>query len=79
VLRTYTGFKIPADALRTIDGQTGVYVLIGVQAKFKRVQIMYSVDNYKIIRYDNSSTDNVWLYDEVITRGKNLYDGKIVR
>ena len=77
VSKSYSGLKVPKKALRVVDSKKGVYVVSGMQAKFVTVEILYSNDDYTIC--EKSDTDGALkLYDQVVVKGKNLYDGKIV-
>lgn len=80
VSNTYDGLRIEKKALRVVDGKTGVYVLSGMALKFVPVEVVYSPsDNEYIICKQEKSNENVLrLYDEVVVKGKKLYDGKIV-
>ncbi len=74
----YSGLRVPKSALRVIDSKTGVYVVTGMQIKFVTVNVIYS-DNSYIVCEQQTSTDTVLrLYDDVVVKGRNLYDGKIV-
>ena len=79
VLGTYSGFKIPVDGLRVIDGIPGVFVLEGAKAVFKPVKILYTGDSYYIVEANHEDTDALFLYDEIILGRGDLYDGKIVK
>lgn len=74
----YSGLKVSKSALRVIDSKTGVYVLNGMQLKFVPVNVLYSNDAYIICEQQKSTDTVLRLYDEVVVKGKNLYDGKIV-
>ena len=89
-VKKYSGLKIPKEALRTIetvkenkDGEkknvtvTGVFVLYGQVVKFREAEILYYDNDYVIAKYDDANGD-LSLYDMVITKGRNLYDGKII-
>lgn len=82
VLHTYTGLKIPTDAVRTNeDGVKGVYVLEGNIAKFKQLRTLYTEEDFLIsgeTPKEGEKGDYVALYDAVILGGKDLYDGKII-
>ena len=79
VVSCYDGLKIPASAIRVNDeGEKGVYVLSGKIAKFKKIDIIYSTDDYVLTTANAESSDYVRLYDEIITNGKDLYDGKVI-
>ncbi len=77
VNREYSGLRVPKKALRVVDSVRGVYVVSGMQVKFVPVEIIHSTDDY-IICQKNENDGALRLYDQVIVRGKNLYDGKII-
>ncbi|MBE6749855.1 MAG: hypothetical protein E7560_01660 [Ruminococcaceae bacterium] len=74
----YSGLKVPRKALRVVDSVRGVYVLTGMQISFVPVDIIYSNDSYILCKKITDNEKNLKLYDKVVVRGKNLYDGKIV-
>ncbi len=75
----YTGCRIPISALRVENGQPGVYVLKGSKIVFKRIEPLYEYDGY-IISADRSESDSSYIAknDFIVTKGKDLYDGKII-
>lgn len=76
----YSGLRVSNDALRIVDGKSGVYVISGMQAKFVEVEVVHRAKGYTLCKLDNTGADGtLQLYDEVIEKGRNLYDGKIVR
>ena len=74
----HTGYQISNKAIREVDGQKGVYVLSGNIVKFKKINIAYSDSEYSIVNNPENEKGFVELYDEVITEGVDLYDGKII-
>ena len=83
VLKEYKGYKVSKAALRVHNGYTGVYVLIGNRAAFREVDVSYSGDDFVIAYIVNNIFGSkkpmqIELYDEVIVKGKNIYDGKII-
>lgn len=84
VEESYTGYKVPANAVRVVDGVKGVYVLNGNTAKFKQVDIMIELNGYYIVKEqptyleDENYYKKLGLYDMIIVGGKDLYDGKII-
>ena len=75
----YSGLRIPKSALRMDDdGNTCVYVVEARNAASKYVNIISESGDYYVVEEDTSSTDNLWAGDEVITAGRNLYDGKVI-
>ncbi len=80
IKNSYSGFKISKEAVRILpDGTSGVYVLKDRVARFKTVDVLYNGETYVIAREDNSISNNVLLYDEVILNIENIEDGKIVK
>ncbi len=75
---THSGLKLPAKALRLQDGKAGVFVRSGMTIKFVSVNVIYKTDEYIICEQQVSNESVLRLYDDVVVKGKNLYDGKIV-
>ena len=69
--------KAPAAAVHVSDGKKGVYVLVAGQVKFRPATVLYSGKDYVILAYDAQNKDGIRLYDEIITEGKDLYNGKV--
>ncbi len=78
IKKTYSGLKIPTKALRVQDGKTGVFVRSGQAVKFVTVNVVYRTNEYIICEQQTSNESVLRLYDEVIVKGKRLYDGKII-
>ncbi len=62
----------------------GVYIKIGKQIFFKEVDIIFSSNDYVLcaLSLDKSNAnpyDTIKEYDEVVVKGRGLYDGKVVR
>lgn len=79
----YTGYKVPASAIRVIDGVQGVYILSGSTVHFKKIIPLAEIDGYFIVEeQDTMSEDSLTNYlgycDLVITSGKDLYDGRVI-
>lgn len=82
LLNSYSGLRIPANALRLNDnGQSGVYCVVGFTAAFKPVDVVYLGDGYTLVRAADGATgsDILRAGDEVIVTAGELYDGKVVR
>lgn len=78
VKKEYSGLKVPTSARRVVDSKLGVYVLTGMQVKFVEVKVLFTDGDYMICEKQTSDGNVLRLYDEVIVKGKNLYDGKII-
>ena len=76
LFKQYTGIKIPKSAIHFIDGQMGVYVNFSNVVHFRKISPVFEDDNYVIVPKTTSETNEVKLYDSIIVKGRNLYDGK---
>lgn len=74
----FMGFRISNDAVREVDSQKGVYVLRGNTVQFKKVNILFSSEEYSIIESNSDDSSYIRQYDTVITQGVDLYDGKVI-
>ena len=84
---SYTGLRIPARALRADQetGQLGVYRLSGTQAEWVPVELVYSGSDYYLIRSEHEGelsqlgqAKELRPGDQVLVRGKDIYDGKVI-
>ena len=73
IFNSVTGFRVPAKAVREVDGVKGVYILRSNSVTFREINIVWANDEYVICK-----DDEIKLYDEIITKGKDLYDGKAI-
>lgn len=89
VLNTNSGYRIDNRAIRVNENnEKGVYVVSGPLMYFKKLNIVYSSDEYSITANppekdadgnEIDASEYVGLYDEYIVVGQNLYDGKIIK
>ena len=93
VYNTETGIRIPKEALRaekvtvsqsgerTSEAAMGVYCVVGMEARFKPVEVLYNGENFILVR-STAGEDQEKLRlrpgDEVIIAAKDLYDGKVL-
>ncbi len=78
VTENYDGLMVNKRAIRVVGDKRGVYVVSGMQASFVTVNVLKNTDDYAICEMQTENTKALRLYDEVIVKGKNLYDGKII-
>ena len=78
VNKVYSGLKLSKKDLRVVDGVTGVYTVSGMRLKFVPVNVLYSTEDFIICEQQVSEKTVLRLYDEVVTKGKGLYDGKVI-
>ncbi len=79
----YEGFKLPTAALTQLDGVYGVYILKGFVVEFREIEILYREENTILAAESPSSPSNAYKLlaenDNVIIRGEDLYDKKIIQ
>ncbi len=81
ILDSYSGLRIPANALRLDEeGRSGIYCLVGFSAQFKPADVVYQGDGYTLLRPAKGAEGASLLRvgDEVIVTSKELYDGKMI-
>ncbi len=86
ILKSCTGLRIPKNALRIHEGQSGVYCRIGRQAWFKPVEVIYQGEDYCLVRpgeINAARESDVVFYtlrtgDEAIITADRLYNGKVI-
>lgn len=84
LLDSYTGYRIPSEALQSEGGRDGVYILVGNVIEFRRVTVIGSGDDYYIVAtYESDAAENpdedtpyLNINDMIVTSGNDLYDGK---
>lgn len=84
VQQSYTGYRVPVSSVRIIDEKQGVFVKKGNLAVFKQIEPLVEIDGYFIVaeqdkRNDENYADKLGMYDLIITKGKNLYENKIIQ
>ncbi len=76
VVASYTGLKLPKEALRFENGVRGVYVVVMDKMYFRKIEEIYEAEDYLIAKINEDDEESLRLYDTVIVQGKNLYDQK---
>lgn len=90
-VKTYNGLKINSSALTVNeDGEEGVFTLNGRRVVFKPVSVIHHGDNYVIVEkkvyynddgsedLEKTSSREIKAFDQVIIKGRNLSDGKVI-
>ena len=94
VTRRLEGIRVPRQALRVVTEtvtdketgletevqRTGVYTVVGTQAEFQEVSVLYTDDNFYLVEpVDSSAARRLRAGDDVIVNSTGIYDGKVVR
>lgn len=66
----YEGIKVPRKAIRfrKADNEKGVYVKLGEQILFKKLEVVYEGDDYVLSKL-NAGDDFISLYDDIVVEG----------
>lgn len=79
VTEEYEGIRISNKSVHYSDGVPGVYVVQGSIVKFKPIEIVHRTETFTLCKKsEDGNNKSIVLYDEVIEKGKNLYDGKFI-
>lgn len=93
IYASYTGFRVPKEALRMEGDQYYVYRINGVQVRKAQVEILAETEDYFVVWQgdsvdeDGNAVDQSELEkakqirdgDTIVIRGTGLYDGKVIQ
>ncbi len=60
-----TGIRAPRSAIRFVDGEKGVYVLVGEKLEFKKLDVIYEGDDY-VLSVNTADDEYLNLYDRIV-------------
>ena len=73
---TYEGIRIDRQALHIVEGQNCVFVKYGNLVYQKNITILFENEDYILVPSKTTTGENeVKLFDEIVVRGTDLYDG----
>lgn len=78
ILQTHSGIQVRQSALRKVDGKDGVFVKVGLLLRYKEVSVLYNNGDHAIVKYEATDNAGLRIYDQVVYKGSNLYNGKAV-
>ena len=73
------GLEVPKEALYHIDGETGVYVLVGQRAKWKNIKILRILEQSVLAEYFPSDPAALQEEDVLIITTQEIENGKVIR
>lgn len=80
LLVEHTGLRVPKKAITTNAAQeVGVYIRSGDIVRFRKIEQEYSDAADYVICPEKQESGYLSLYDDIITEGRDLYDGKLIR
>ncbi len=86
-LDSTTGYRVPAEAVHTVEQNNYVYILNGNMVEQRRITVIGKGDGYYIVNtyeadYNETGSVNPMPYlaenELIITSGRDLYDGKLL-
>ena len=86
LMSSCTGYRIPAEALTSLQGDCGVFIQVGNVVEFRRVTVIGEGNGYLIVNtYEKDYSEGLVseipylkANDLIITSGNDLYDGKLL-
>lgn len=79
VAKKFSGLKVPNSAIFEKDGKKLVYINLGGVAKLIEVDVLTGNEDYSIVSQKSSTEGSrLKVYDEVLTKQKNIYEGKLL-
>lgn len=79
----YTGLRVNMSDIRFVNEKRGVYVLDrNNTVRFRELDPVYEETGFvlsRMIQPDSNETGYVRLFDQIITKGTDLYDGKVIQ
>jgi|GEM_PF-3355166 len=75
IMGEVNGIRVPTKALRSQDGENGVYISFGNDIDFKLVNVLYQDAEFAVVENVGKSR-YLQIYDRVIISDKKLYDTK---
>lgn len=79
VTSNFTGIKVTNGCIHIVNGVKGVFVRNGNLVNFRKIQPIYSAQGYTVSQIMDSDSTYLQVYDEIITNGDDLYDGKTIK
>lgn len=65
IFDNYKGIKVPRDAIRFKDDQKGVYVILGNDVTFKKIEVIYEGTDF-VVSKNTSDASYLLLYDQIL-------------
>ncbi len=79
IIEEVSGLRVPSNAVREQDGQKGVLVRRSNLIRFCPFDILYTGENFVIVEPTGKDGSLMKLYDEIVIKGNELYDGKVIK
>ncbi len=79
IFSVYSGIRVPTEAIHVDeeDGSLYVYVMTGLQAERKNITVVYEDEDFCLAEVEPEA-DALREGNEIITKARNIYDGKVL-
>ena len=74
-----SGLEVPKATLYHLEGETGVYVLVGQQAKWKTITILRDLGETVLAEYTPADLRSLRIEDVLILTTQEIENGKVIR
>lgn len=74
VFDNYQGIKVPREAIRFENDQKGVYVILGNEVTFKKIDVIYEGSDFVVSR-NTSDEEYLLLYDQILLEAVSNQNG----
>lgn len=68
ILNEYIGVKVPREAIRFLNGEKGVYIQMGQQIDFRKINVIFEGDDY-VLSENTTESGYLTLYDDIVVEG----------
>ena len=75
---TIRGIRVEKDAINIVNGQMGLFIKHGHIIKFKKINPIFEEETYVLLPLTTDESNEIQVFDEIIIKGKDLYDGKLL-
>lgn len=65
IFDNFQGIKVSREAIRFKDGEKGVYVILGNEVTFKKIEVIYEGTDY-VVSKNTADEDYLLLYDQIL-------------
>ncbi|MBR1384779.1 MAG: hypothetical protein IJ555_13380 [Ruminococcus sp.] len=74
VFDSYHGIKVPREAIRFENDQKGVYVILGNETTFKKIDVIYEGSDF-VVSKNTSDEEYLLLYDQILLEAVSNQNG----
>lgn len=73
IIETIVGYRVPREAIKTLDGVNGVYIKRGNLVNFRRITTLYTGDDYVVVRTYEAENANYESNTDAVEEEERIY------